>query len=215
MLRQRGGPDLGKTAGGYSDAPLPIFERTSCICPFTKSRASSLVNGKPNASVSPSSSFSRCCLKSRARSADSDALIAESERNAAMMAVDAVLEFVVSVPGWERRDLGGPLWQLLTALKDLDSGRVGSMLSPNPEVRNRKPDARMRKIVKAYALFFVDVLCRSEWSVTEGCGIQSEQCVRQGPTRSASPRRDARAPPSLSPPHFHPLGGSNRRRRRP
>jgi hypothetical protein len=70
-------------------------------------------------------------------------LVAQSERNAAMMAVNAVLEFVVSVPGWERRDLGGRLWQLLTALHDLESGRVGSMLSPNPEVRNRKPDARM------------------------------------------------------------------------
>ena len=51
-------------------------------------------------------------------------LVAQSERNAAMMAVNAVLEFVVSVPGWERRDLGGPLWQLLTALKDLEFGRV-------------------------------------------------------------------------------------------
>ena len=36
-------------------------------------------------------------------------LVAQSERNGAMMAVDAVLEFVASVPGWERRDLGGPL----------------------------------------------------------------------------------------------------------
>jgi hypothetical protein len=87
------------------------------------------------------------------------------------MAVNAVLEFVVSIPRWERRNLGSPLWQLLTALKDLDSGRVGSMVAPNPAVRNRKPDAGMRKIVKAYALFFIDVLCRSEWSVIEGCGI--------------------------------------------
>jgi hypothetical protein len=53
-------------------------------------------------------------------------LVAQSERNAAMMAVDAVLEFVVSVPGWERRGLGGPLWQLLTAVNDLEVGRVGS-----------------------------------------------------------------------------------------
>jgi hypothetical protein len=88
-------------------------------------------------------------------------LLAQNERNAAMMAVNAVLEFVVSMPGWERRNLGSPLWQLLTALNDLDSGRVGSMLAPNPAVRNRKPDAGMRKIVKGYALFFVDVLCRS------------------------------------------------------
>ena len=59
-------------------------------------------------------------------------LVAQSERNGAMMAVDAVLEFVASVPGWERRDLGGPLWQLLTALKDLDFGRVGSDACAKP-----------------------------------------------------------------------------------
>jgi hypothetical protein len=107
-------------------------------------------------------------------------LLAQNERNAAMMAVNAVLEFVVSIPGWEGRNLGSPLWQLLTALKDLDSGRVGSMLAPNPAVRNRKPDAGMRKIVKAYALFFVDVLCRSEWSVIEGCTIVAQSLQENG-----------------------------------
>jgi hypothetical protein len=106
--------------------------------------------------------------------------LGQSERNAAMMAVNAVLEFVASVPGWERRDLGGPLWQLLTALKDLDFGRVGSMLAPNPAVCNRKPDAGMRKIVKAYALFFVDVLCRSGWSVIEGCTIVAQSLQENG-----------------------------------
>jgi DNA methylase len=107
-------------------------------------------------------------------------LLAQNERNAAMMAVNAVLQFVVSIPGWERRNLGGPLWQLLTALNDLDSGRVGSMLAPNPAVRNRKPDAGMRKIVKAYALFFIDVLCRSEWSVIEGCTIVAQSLQENG-----------------------------------
>jgi hypothetical protein len=107
-------------------------------------------------------------------------LLAQNERNAAMMAVNAVLEFVVCIPGWERRNLGSPLWQLLTALNDLDSGRVGSMLAPNPAVRNRKPDSGMRKIVKAYALFFVDVLCRSEWSVIEGCTIVAQSLQENG-----------------------------------
>lgn len=107
-------------------------------------------------------------------------LVAQSERNGAMMAVDAVLEFVASVPGWERRDLGGPLWQLLTALKDLDFGRVGSMLAPNPAVRNRKPDAGMRKIVKAYALLCVNMLCRSGWSVKDGCNIVANTLQANG-----------------------------------
>jgi hypothetical protein len=99
------------------------------------------------------------------------ALTAQSERRAAIAAVDALLEFVVSIPGWERRELGGPLFQLLTALNDLESGRAGSMLAPNPAVRNRKPDAGMRKIVKAYALFCVDVLCQSGSSLTDACGV--------------------------------------------
>jgi hypothetical protein len=54
------------------------------------------------------------------------------------------------------------------------------MLAPNPAVRNRKPDAGMRKIVKAYALFFVDVLCRSGWSVTEGCAIVAKSLQENG-----------------------------------
>jgi hypothetical protein len=107
-------------------------------------------------------------------------LFAESERNAAMIAVDAVLEFVASVPGWERRDLGDPLWQLLTALKDLDFGRVGSVLAPNSAVRNRKPDAGMRKIVKAHAVFYVDVLCLSGWSVTDGCNVVAKLLQENG-----------------------------------
>ena len=107
-------------------------------------------------------------------------LVARSERDGAMMAVNAVLEFVASVPGWEGRDLGNPLWQLLTALKDLDFGRVGSMLAPNPAVRNRKPDAGMRKIVKAYALLCVDILCRSGWSVKDGCKIVANTLQANG-----------------------------------
>ena len=99
------------------------------------------------------------------------ALTAQGERMAAIAAVNAVLEFVVSIPGWERRDLGEPLWHLLTALHDLESGRVGALLAPNPEVRNRKPDAGMRKIAKAYALFCVEVLRRSGWSLTEAMGV--------------------------------------------
>ena len=108
------------------------------------------------------------------------AAVAESERQAAITAVDAVLEYIVSIPEWEGRDLGGPLWQLLTALKDLEFGRVGSMLAPNPAVRNRKPDAGIRKIVKAYALFCVDILRRSGWSVTDGCKIVANTLQANG-----------------------------------
>jgi hypothetical protein len=107
-------------------------------------------------------------------------LVAQSEQQAAIAAINALLEFVVSIPGWERRDLGGPLWQLLTALHDLEFGSVGSMLAPNPAVRNRKPDAGMRKIVKAYALYYVDVLSRSGWSPTEGCGIVARSLQENG-----------------------------------
>lgn len=102
------------------------------------------------------------------------AQMAENERNAAKVALEAFLEFIISVPGWDRRGLGDPVFCVLTALEDLDHGRVVSMLSPNPKVRNRKPDAVMRKIFKAYAVFCVDVLCRAGFSVADGCRFVAE-----------------------------------------
>jgi hypothetical protein len=99
------------------------------------------------------------------------AQMAGSRRNAATTALEAFLAFIISVPGWEQRELGLPVFCVLSALKDLDHGRVVPMLSPNPRVRNRKPDAGIRKIFKAYAVFCVDVLCRAGFSVTDGCRI--------------------------------------------
>ena len=93
----------------------------------------------------------------------------ESGRGAAMTALEAILVFIDSVPEWERRNFELPIWALLAALKDLNDGRVVPMLAPNPKVRNRKPDPSMRKILKAYAVSFVDILRRSGLSVTEAC----------------------------------------------
>jgi hypothetical protein len=108
------------------------------------------------------------------------AYYADNERNGAMMALDTFLEFVAAAPGWQQRDLGLPIFSLLTALMDLDYGRVGPLFSPNPAVRNRPPDAGMRKIVKAYAVCCVEVACRAGLSVTESCRIVAQALQEKG-----------------------------------
>src|SRR5579871_5164907 len=45
---------------------------------------------------------------------------------------------------------------------------------PEPGGPHRKPDAGMRKIVKAYALLCLEVLCQSGWSVTDASKIIAE-----------------------------------------
>jgi hypothetical protein len=91
------------------------------------------------------------------------------QRRSVVTALEAILDFIDSVPEWERAQLGMPLWALLAALKDLDSGRAVSMLSPDPNVRNRKPDSSLRKNVKAWAVICVDILIGACLSVMEAC----------------------------------------------
>jgi hypothetical protein len=99
------------------------------------------------------------------------AQLGEDSRRAAMTALEAFLTFIDSVPEWERRNYEVSIWTLWAALKDLDDGRVVPMLSPNPTVHNRKPDPSMRKVVKAWAVIGVDILCEAGLSVTEACRI--------------------------------------------
>jgi hypothetical protein len=96
-----------------------------------------------------------------------------------MTALDAILRFIDSVPDWDRRNFETPIWALLAALKDLDDGRVVPMLAPNPKVRNRKPDPSMRKIIKAYAVCYVDILRRAGLSVTESCRVVAHELKQQ------------------------------------
>jgi hypothetical protein len=95
----------------------------------------------------------------------------EDSREQVMMALRAVVDFIEAVPGWERLNLSSPIWTLLGALSDLDRGQVVSMLKPNPAVRNRKPDPTLRKVVKGYAAFGIDILRNSGLSTTEACRV--------------------------------------------
>ena len=106
------------------------------------------------------------------------AQLGENERWSATTALEALLAFIDAVPGWERCKLGLPVWTLLAALKDLDNGRVVPMLLANSDVRNRKPDAGSRKVVKAWAVLLVDILRRSGLSVMEACRIVAHELER-------------------------------------
>jgi hypothetical protein len=74
-------------------------------------------------------------------------------------------------------NLSSPIWTLLGALSDLDRGYVVSMLKPNPAVRNRKPDPTLRKVIKAYAAFGIDILRDSGLSTTEACRVVARELV--------------------------------------
>jgi hypothetical protein len=99
------------------------------------------------------------------------AVVTADSREPVMMALRAMVDFIEAVPGWERLNLSSPIWTLLGALSDLDRGYVVSMLRPNPVVRNRKPDPTLRKVVKAYAAFGIDILRDSGLSTTEACRV--------------------------------------------
>jgi hypothetical protein len=102
----------------------------------------------------------------------------EDSREPVMVALRAMVDFVEAVPGWERLNLSSPVWTLLGALSDLDRGYVVSMLKPNPAVRNRKPDPTLRKVIKAYAAFGVDILRYSGLSTTDACRVVARELVR-------------------------------------
>ena len=106
---------------------------------------------------------------------DALAQMQESQRGGITLALEALLQFIDQVPGWERRGFGLPIWQLLAAFQDLDNGRVVRMLLPNPNVHHRKPDPTLRKIVRAYALICLDVLCRSGWSLEDGSRLVARE----------------------------------------
>ena len=105
--------------------------------------------------------------------------LGDNSRQAAVTVLETFLKFIDTVPEWNQKNLHVPIWTFLAALKDLDNGRVGSMLSPNPTVHNRKPDALVRQVIRAYAVACVNILVRLGFSVTEACRIVAQQLKRQ------------------------------------
>lgn len=92
-------------------------------------------------------------------------------RGAAITALQGVIEFINKMPAFESKSLSLPLTALMAELHDLDTGRVGKIVQPKsaPELGHRRPDASLRNVIKAYAIFAVDELHSHGSSVDEAC----------------------------------------------
>jgi hypothetical protein len=90
-------------------------------------------------------------------------------RKGVTSAIRAIIDFIHSIPRWESMNLALPMVSLLAALHDLDLGRVAPMLRPTEGFDNRKPDASLRKIQRAYIIFSVDQLIARGMRVEEAC----------------------------------------------
>src|SRR5207253_4357812 len=91
----------------------------------------------------------------------------EDSRDAVIMSIRALIDFVHSMPRKKEGDIADTLFALLTALADLNDGRTVPMLAPARGINNRKPEARARKILKAYVCFTIDELMRADLSVEQ------------------------------------------------
>jgi hypothetical protein len=93
-----------------------------------------------------------------------------NSRGGAITALQAMIQFVNSFPDWEAKNMSLPLTMLLSALDDLDSGRVVKMLTPKEAIDNRKPDAGVRKVQRAASIFCIEQL--------RGLGVRSEDACK-------------------------------------
>jgi hypothetical protein len=82
----------------------------------------------------------------------------DNSREGATTALEGVIEFINSIPRLEAQTLALPLVGRMAQLRDLDQGRVGTMLSAAVGFDNRHPDASFRKVIKAYAIFSINQL---------------------------------------------------------
>ena len=88
-------------------------------------------------------------------------------RGGAITALQTVIQFTNAIPRWESQSLSLPLTALLSALHDLNVGRVLPMLEPKKGVDNRKPDAGFRKVQRAVASFCIDQLVAAGMKVEQ------------------------------------------------
>lgn len=90
-------------------------------------------------------------------------------RGAAITSLQGVVEFINSIPRFESQNLSLPVTALMAALHDLNVGRVGAMVTPTAGFDNRKPEASFRKVIKAYAIFCIDLLKGAGMTIDEAC----------------------------------------------
>lgn len=94
--------------------------------------------------------------------------IKENSREAAITALRGTIDFINSVPNFESDNLALTLTQLMAALHDLDSGRVLPMVTP-AQIDNRPREASFRKVIRAAAIFMVELLVDRGLPLDEAC----------------------------------------------
>jgi hypothetical protein len=93
----------------------------------------------------------------------------DNSREGAITALEGVIEFINSIPRLESQTLALPLVGLMAQLRDLDQGRVGTMVKLTAGFNNRKPEASFRKVIKAYVIFSINQLKDHRMDTDECC----------------------------------------------
>ena len=101
-------------------------------------------------------------------------------RGGAITALQTVILFTNAIPKWESQSLSLPLTALLSALNDLNSGRVVPMLEPKKGVDNRKPEPGFRKVRRAAAIFCIEKLVETGATVEEACKFVAAIIAKAG-----------------------------------
>lgn len=105
--------------------------------------------------------------------------IKENSRKAVITALQGTILFINSVPDFESDNLALPLTQLMAALHDLDSGRVLPMVTP-AQIDNRPLEASFRKVIRAAAIFMIDLLVDHGLRLEEACKFVAPILERGG-----------------------------------
>jgi hypothetical protein len=96
--------------------------------------------------------------------------MATDSRGGAITALQSVIKFTNAISREDSQSLTLPLTAVLSALNDLNHGRVVPMLEAKKGVDNRKPDAGFRKVQRAATIFCIEKLIEA--------GEKSEQAAR-------------------------------------
>jgi hypothetical protein len=110
-------------------------------------------------------------ILARLQAALKEAPKAENGREAACLALDAVIEFLNSIEQFEEDGLAGVLLNLRWALSDLERGIVVPLLTPANEASapGRKPDPIERELFKALVFVCVDHMKNGGLTIEASC----------------------------------------------
>lgn len=91
----------------------------------------------------------------------------ENSRGGAITALQAIVKFVNSIERLEVQSLALPLVHIMSALQDLDNGKIVPITMPTPGFDNRKPEAGMRKAERGIIIFFMGELIKAGMPVED------------------------------------------------